>query len=387
MASGMNPFVQYGPVSGGYARGRGPVMPHGSVVTNVQIHPDLISWRKTKYRDTSKVIGVSNEATVHEKQSVEAGDILFKSTDMCVHPAMQSRPLPGILVFAAFDNLPVRSAMETCSVVGVAESRYRPMQGENLDNPVIAACVHGMRELINNSDEIIQAGEVCIAVPPTEGDPAQGSKLDTSHRWGTGLPGKRCMPTLRTLRSVYSVFFNSSVNRIPDLMRAACSGDDSAGLDEKGSFREGLNAKMEEPFGNAASGTCPYMRVQKILPFAIASLHDVFAQNDGVDRLHTAEFDRACIQLTEEGDFLMFMNVLRGFPITKALCIDKLKEARKGFGNLKDKVRDSLFLQTLLIEHMEFVRRFVRRLVVGRAMEQSLPGRSVTMYVNPVISI
>ena len=395
--------VTRGPPMAGFRQG--PIMQHGLVITNVTTDFELLSLR-SRMRGPGDVIAGGTTPANNAVLSIEHGDALFLQPDGARRMIGVQRNVPSCVVFAAFNLMNEKDANDA-KFMGFAQNTVRPLQGQGLDNPVIACVVHGMQATLNNSNETIEAGDIVVALPPDimegvrqVGDPARTRLPERMAT--TGMPGHRAVAVMRSMHGAYSVFFNKHSNSLPRAF-ADVYGDktkDAGMRDGLAAHAGGANSCVgfAEPIARAL-GLVPAGRniedsVRPFLPLQIrlyAEMQQYMYDLAGivVTRRDVDTHPKFADASVPAYDALV--NRLAGLPLFQSYS--KYAFALHDEGAIKDRLnqmvrtfpnenKGPMLLTRLIVDHLEFVRSYFQTKVVGKAMAQSTPNTTLNVYVT-----
>lgn len=397
----------------------GPVMPHGSVTTNVAVDFEALQIRhRASQRRGAQRIAASTQPGDQKVLSIEHGDLLFRMPGTEARMINVPKSVPRALVSAAF-NLLTEQEANNAIFIGVARNRVRPNQGQNLDNPVLACVVHGMISTINNGPDTFEAGDIVIALPPDceeadrqLGDPRRGvvPKLVST----TGIPGHRAVAVTVPLHSSYSIFFDKSTNSIPrafaiyyaervpaanraelDAVGGQMTQFSTVGAGARASVGAMIAGAMRletSAHRNARPFTClqPYLyaEVQQVAHDTGYALYGAFAAQPvananeaqaAVTQTAQQTFDDLVRRLSQMPVFQRYATYAFGTNIEAEIAAQLVRMVNV----FPVYVKATMLLNQLIIDHVDFMRTFYRTKTVGKAMAQAPRNSILHVYVNP----
>ena len=399
----------------------GPAMPHGSVVLNVVAKFDLLGDRKLRYRGERGIIKDGTNIRDVFVQEIAHGDVLFRVPDQYPNAYDRKSDIPSCSVFSAFNLMPARAACDA-TFVGVAESRVQPGQSDsNLQNPVFAAAVHGVRTLINNSRHTIEAGDIVMALPPTSTDEqkrqtGQCNPMDWAA--STSVQSDRVTAVITPMKkSAYNIFFGRNHDSLTKAIAAAVSryrGTSAVNSEAYFAYdhqhpdpahRSVAKAVLESlQLHDDALRIRPHLGLRVV--FACEQFH-VADQNapgrpaDPHDPVPAVAVDLGALiqRLITVPGFRQFMESYYGtwadvqIEHTLRAIADQYNHV---FASADAGVQANMLtvqrhqtksvlialLNDLAFSHADFCARYMRGKVIGRALASSLPGTNLIVYIN-----
>jgi len=383
---------------------QGPIMQHGLVITNVTTDFELLALR-SRMRGPGDVIAGGTTPANNAVLSIEHGDALFLQPDGARRMIGVPRNVPSCVVFAAFNLMSEKDANDA-KFMGFAQNTVRPLQGQGLDNPVIACVVHGMQATLNNSNETIEAGDIVVALPPDimEGVRQVGDvqRQKLPERMATaGMPGHRAVAVMRSMHGAYSVFFNKHSNSLPrafadvynDKTKNEAVREDLAahtGRDNFISFAEPITKAL----GLVPAGRTVQESVRPFLPLQIRLYAEMQQYMYDLAGLVVGRHDaptHPTFSAAAAAAFEALLGRLAGLPLFQNYA--KYAFALADEGSIRDRLdqmvkpfpnenKGPMLLTRLIVDHLEFVRSYFQTKVVGKAMAQSTPNTTLNVYVT-----
>lgn len=401
----------------------GPVMPHGTVTTNCVVDFETLQIRfRASQRRGGPRIAPTTQPTNHAVLSIEHGDLLFRQNGSQARMINVPKSVPRCLVFAAF-NLMTEEEANDAVLIGVARNHVRPNQGQNLDNPVLAAVVHGMISTINNGPHVFEAGDIVIALPPDAdeagrqlGDPARG--LAPEKRATTGIPGHRAVAVTVPMHSSYSIYFEKSINSLPRAYASffedtvpQATRDALTGFTDRDHQYSAVTAGGKQSIGGATAAamhletdghrqtrpfTClqPYLyaEMQQVshdliskahvaLTALLVDGHAISARDIAENQVETGKivFDLLLDRLVRLPVFMRYATFAFGTNVPD----DVGRELRQLVAAFPAPVKAVSLVTRLIVDHVDFMRMFYRTKTLGKAMAQAPRNSTLHVYVNP----
>lgn len=388
-----------------------PVMPHGSAVANVVLAFDQFDSRRRLYSGLENIIARNTNPADGTALGCEVGDAMFTTPGTYMAATMPAH-IPGCISFASFNLLPENIASSS-TFVGLAEARIRPNQGQNTNSPDLAVCMHGARSTVNNGTEVIEPGDIVLALPPSAADALKQIDDPARAPRSTGLPGSRVVAVMTPMKNSYAVYFNAYGNFIPEVYAKAQLGvtgghvkDPDAGVplgdaDDPGHPRGGAHMPAYyapndvSVFDHAVAAMRverdrrPYLELQMLFP---ALMQQVMLENmNQVLAARPVDMRAACpiYKATHRNLIARLM----AYPAFLEWAVsqwgkqgDVLAEHLQTMSaQYRFWERSVMLLYRLTIDHLESCRRFYRSKVVGRATRKSVRNGVLHLYVNPAL--